>query len=406
MSASVIARIAKIVPLAVVAAIGVSACDSPENGVQAAPSATRSAAPAVTAPSTPAGTPSTTPSATPSAPAPTSGTPAAGASTPAADHRGAATPTATPTAKPTATAKPSAKPTAKPTATATEPASSGGIGITFDGLGEGQRIQVGDKVSFSVTWKNNDSTGSRQVAPVVATQQYEGAPCSMVLAMAEGTLERKDASGWKALPSLSQGGGMDYASTGNDAAFTLAAGESRTVEYRMRLDVSNRPGSLAVEADAPAPHATSFKDMEKNVVTTKVVDDHRPVVNSVSDPSLLVFGGAPTEFSYTLSSPDGVTRLHPSVFLSARNSQQLSASDVVVQAKVGNEWKTFKTVQDCNGRLGVEPTELADLLPGSSVPYTFRVAVARFAGPVAIEVGGVAGGHHSADSLVQPYSKG
>ncbi|MGW7583616.1 hypothetical protein ACWGKU_19455 [Kitasatospora sp. NPDC054768] len=394
MNASVIARIAKIVPLAVVAAVGVAACGPTNGGASVAASA-------------PASTPAVTSSATPGAGA-VPATPTPAAPTTEAAPAAAAPATEAPAAPAAAgtDAKPAAKAPAKPVSAKPAPARPGGIGITFNGLREGQKIQVGDKVAFSVTWKNNDASGTRAVAPVVATQQYEGAPCQLVLSMAEGTLERKDASGWTALPALSQGGGMDYAGTGDAAAFTLAAGESRTVEYRMSLDVNNRPGSLAIEADAPTPHAKSYKDMARSVVTAKVVDAHRPVVNSVSEPSLLVYGGAPTEFSYKLSSPDGVTRLYPSVFLSTRNSEGLSESDVTVQAKVGDEWKTLTTVQDCNGRLGAEPAELADLLPGSSVSYTFRVAVARHAGPMAIEVGGVAAGHHSADSLVQPYSKG
>ncbi|MEU1287817.1 hypothetical protein [Kitasatospora sp. NPDC005856] len=401
MNASVIARIAKIIPLAIVAAVGVAAC-GPTNGGASVAASTPSATPLATSSATPgAGAVPTTPA--PAAPT-TEAAPAA--TTPAAEAPAAPGPAAPAPAAAGTGAKPAVKAPAKPTAAKPAPAKPGGIGITFNGLRENQKIQVGEKVSFSVTWRNNDASGSRAVAPVVATQQYEGAPCQVMLSMAKGTLERKDASGWKALPSLSQGGGMDYAGTGDDAAFTLAAGESRTVEYRMSLAVDNRPGSLAVEADAPTPHSRSYLNMPKSVVTAKVVDAHRPVVKSVSEPSLLVYGGAPTEFSYKLTSPDGVTRMHPSVFLSGRNSEGLSESDVTVQAKVGNEWKTLTTVQDCNGRLGAEPAELADLLPGSSVSYTFRVAVARHAGPMAIEVGGVAAGHHSADSLVQPYSQG
>ncbi|MFJ9839164.1 hypothetical protein ACIRYZ_01635 [Kitasatospora sp. NPDC101155] len=394
MNASVITRIAKIVPLAVVAAIGVSACDSPENGAQAAPSATRSAAPAVTAPSTPADTPSTTPA----TPAPTSGTPAAGVSTPAADHQGAATPTA----KPTATAKPSAKPTAKPTAKATEPAPSGGIGIAFSGLSEGRKIQVGDRVSFSVTWKNNDSSGSRQVAPVVATQEFEGAQCYQMLSMAKGTLERKDASGWKALPSLSQGGGMDYAGTGDDAAFTLAAGESRTVEYRMVLDAGNQPGKLAVEADAVVPH--SFKTMVKSVVNMAVVDSHRPVVTSVSTPTELVVGKTPTEFSFKVSSPDGPGLLRPVVRLALPTGEGLSGEDVTIEAKVRDEWKSFEVTPDCNGQLGVAPSQLVGVMEGNPAEYTFRVGLNRTAaaGPVEIQVGGDSDGHRGAVTTVRP----
>ncbi|MFG2918098.1 hypothetical protein ACGF0D_35085 [Kitasatospora sp. NPDC048298] len=204
-------RIAKIVPLAVVAAVGVAAC-GPTNGgssvAASAPSVSSSATPGAGAvPTTPAPADTTTEA------TPTTATPAAEAP---AEQAPAAVPAK---ADVKAAAKPPTKAPAKP---------AGGIGITFNGLHQGQKIQVGNQVSFSVTWKNNDATGTRSVAPVVATQQYEGAQCRRILSMAQGTLERKDAAGWKAMPSLSQGGGTDYAGTGNDAAFTLAAGESRT----------------------------------------------------------------------------------------------------------------------------------------------------------------------------------
>ncbi|MBV2152942.1 hypothetical protein [Kitasatospora sp. SUK 42] len=407
MSASVIARIAKIVPLAIVAAVGVTACGPTDGGSSVAASAPVSvpattsvatpgagAVPAIAAPAEP-----TAAAATPAAATPATGTPAAEAATTEAVAPQAKTTPKAPAklapAKP-APAKPATKADAKPV---TE---GGGIAITFDGLNEGRQIQVGDQVSFSVTWKNNDATGTRSVAPVVATQQYEGAPCQQALAMAQGTLERKDASGWKAMPSLSQGGGMDYAGTGDDAAFTLAAGESRTVEYRMLLDAGNQPGRLAVEADAVLP--ASLKVMTKSVVTTSVVDQHRPVVNSVSDPTALVVGKAPTEFSFKVSSPDGPALLRPVVRLSLPSGAGLTGSDVTMEAKVGNEWKSFEVTADCNGRLGVAPAQLVGVMQGDPVEYTFRVGLKRTggAGPVEIQVGGDSDGHSGATVALRP----
>ncbi|MGW3233761.1 hypothetical protein, partial [Kitasatospora sp. NPDC001095] len=237
----------------------------------------------------------------------------------------------------------------------------------------------------------------------VATQQYEGAQCQRMLSMAQGTLERKDASGWKALPALSQGGGMDYAGTGNDAAFTLAAGESRTVEYRMALDAGNQPGSLTVEADAPAPHTTSYTDMTKSVVTTKVVDRHRPTLASASKPTPLTVGKTPTEFTFKVASPDGPHLLRPVVRLSSSASEGLSASDVTMEAKVGGEWKSFEVTEDCNGNLGVAPAQLVGVMKGNPVEYTFRVGLKRTgAAPVRIEVGGASDGHYGAVTTLRP----
>ncbi|MFE5580277.1 hypothetical protein [Kitasatospora sp. NPDC056531] len=409
MSTSVIARIAKIVPLAVVAAIGAAACTSPEAGSQAAPTAARSAAPAVSAPASPAATPVAPAPSAPVTSTPTSEPTTAAAAAPVAAQTSKAQTSKAQTSKAKAPAAKSAQGgtgtgtgTAAAPAAERKPASAGGIGITFDGLSEGRRIQVGDKVSFSVTWKNNDSTGSRQVAPVVATQPFEGAQCYQTLAMAKGTLERKDASGWKALPTLSQGGGMDYAGTGDDAAFTLAAGESRTVEYRMVLDAGNQPGQLAVEADAVVPH--SFKTMAKSVVNAAVVDSHRPVVTSVSTPTELVVGKTPTEFSFKVSSPDGSGLLRPVVRLALPTGEGLSGQDVTIEAKVRDEWKSFEVTPDCNGLLGVAPSQLVGVMKGNPVEYTFRVGLKRTAdaGPVEIQVGGDSDGHTGAVTTVRP----
>ncbi|MFJ2862670.1 hypothetical protein [Kitasatospora sp. NPDC087314] len=413
MNASVIARIANIVPLAVVAAVGVAACGAPEAGSLAAPTGVHSVvgaetpAPAVSAAPAPVATPSADPTAAAPVPtvptAPTTEAPAgAVVGNPAVTVAGAASKTgARPAAKPAAKPEPeqTVKPAAKPA-----PVAVGGVGITFNGLGEGQSIEVGDLVSFSVTWKNNDASGSRAVAPVVATRQFEGAPCQVALAMARGTLERKDASGWKSLPSLSQGGGMDYASTGNDAAFTLGAGESRTVEYRMRLDAANRPGRLAIEADAPVPFTTSFQDMAKGVLNVAVVDHHRPVVTSVSTPTAMVVGRTPTEFTFKVSSPDGAAGLRPVVVLASPGSDRVNPADVTIEAEVGDEWKSFELDQDCEGRYMVAPSQLTGVMTGEPVSYTFRVGMAKpwQGGPPELRVGAGSNGHYGDTVPVRP----
>ncbi|MFJ7910167.1 hypothetical protein [Kitasatospora sp. NPDC096204] len=386
MNASVITRIAKIIPLAVVAAVGVAACGPTNGGSSVAASAP-----------TPSATSSATPGAgavptTPAPAAPTTETPAAAPTVEAPVGQGPAVAETDVKADTKSAVKPATKAPAKPT---------GGIGITFNGLHQGQKIQVGDQVSFSVTWKNNDASGTRSVAPVVATQQYEGAQCRRMLAMAQGTLERKDASGWKAMPALSQGGGMDYAGTGNDAAFTLAAGESRTVEYRMVLDRGNQPGRLLVEADAVTP--STYQVLTKGVVTTSVVDSHRPAVAFSSKPSPLVIDKTPTEFTFKVTSPDGPGRLRPTVYLSLPASEGLTGEDVTIEAKVGNEWKTFEVTEDCNGRLGVAPAQLEGVTKGNPVAYTFRVGLKRApAAPVGIEVGGASDGHYGATTTLRP----
>ncbi|MEU3571375.1 hypothetical protein AB0E96_23560, partial [Kitasatospora sp. NPDC036755] len=137
MNASAITRIAKIIPLAVVAAVGVTACGPTNGGASLAAPATN-----------PAATSSTTP-------APATPTTEAAPTTPAE----------------TATAKTDTKTAAKTAAkTATKTTSgtsgTGGIAITFNGLNQNGQIGLGDLVPFSVTWKNNDTTGTRSIVPV------------------------------------------------------------------------------------------------------------------------------------------------------------------------------------------------------------------------------------------------
>ncbi|MEV7182597.1 hypothetical protein [Kitasatospora sp. NPDC093102] len=397
MNASVIARIAKIVPLAVVAAVGVAACGPTNGGASVAasapastPAVASSATPgagAVPAPLTPA--PTTPAAAAPAAPISESAPPAAGTPAAAAAKSGA---------KPAAKAPAKAAP-AKPVAPKAAPAQSGGSGIdiTFGGLDEGGRIELNDLVSFSVTWKNNDATGTRSVAPVVATQQYEGALCGRVVAMAEGTLERKDASGWKTLPGLSQGTGMDYATGRNDAAFTLAPGESRTIEYRMRLSSANRPGRLAIEADAPVPNSTDFGDMAKAVVHVSVVDRHSPEVLSVMPPAKGVIGTFPMTFGYRVSSPDGTADLRPLVTVTDPRDN-VTADDFTVEAKVGEEWKPVDVREGCDGPVAVA-TGTPGVRDGDAVEYTLRVTFKKTpkdGGDVDIRVGAESYGHQAA----------
>ncbi|MFF2746471.1 hypothetical protein ACFVVA_13095, partial [Kitasatospora sp. NPDC058048] len=393
MNASVIARIAKIVPLAVVAAVGVAACGPTNSGASVAASAPAST-PAVTSSATPgAGAVPTTPA--PAAPTTEAAPPAAApaADAPAAQAPAAGTkPAAKAPAKPVA-AKPAPAKPAKPAAPKGAQPGGSGVGITFGGLKENQQIELNDLVSFSVTWKNNDATGTRNVAPVVSTQLYEGAPCSMI-AMAEGTLERKDASGWKKLDNLSAGTGMDYVINRKDGAFTLAAGESRTIEYRMQLSSANRPGRITIEADAPVPNSADYRDMAKAELNAVVVDRHAPEVTGVSASSLKV-GTTPAEFGFVVAAPDGTANLHPVVGLSSAN--WLTPDDVTLEVMAGGAWKPVEVREDCNGLTAVTPTGLEANRWGDSVEYSFRITMKQAPQfDVDVQVGAEANGHQAA----------
>ncbi|MEU3571927.1 hypothetical protein AB0E96_26385 [Kitasatospora sp. NPDC036755] len=399
MNASVIARIAKIVPLAVVAAVGVAACGPTDGGASVAAPAT-----------TPAATSSATPGAgaVPTAPAPTTPAPAApttgvAPTTEAAPATAAEAPAGQAPAHQAASAKTDVKAAAKaaakpaPAKPATPRPGGSGIAITFGGLGEGGKIGLTDLVPFSVTWTNNDATGTRGVAPVVSTQLYEGTPCNMIVAMAEGTLERKDASGWKTLDHLSQGSGMDYVMNRNDGAFTLAAGESRTIEYRMRLSQANRPGRITIEADAPVPNSTDYHDMAKAELNAVVVDSHSPEILSVLQPAKGVVTTDPIPFSFRVSSPDGTAGLRPQV--AVWGVEGLTPDDVTVEALVGDVWKPVELKADC-GPVTVDPN-VPGVRDGNTVEYTFRATFKKMPRyEVDIRVSAESNGHKSVERSV------
>ncbi|GHH69988.1 hypothetical protein GCM10018781_29220 [Kitasatospora indigofera] len=420
MNASVINRFAKIVtagsakgrsrrlaltlPLAAVIAAGAVGC-TPDSSPQAAPT---------TAPtlSTPAGTP------TPTSTAPTT------TATPA--------PTTTPTATETATTAPAPAPaTAAPvpaaagTPSATRTPTSvvkpgGGIEIRFDGLKAGQRIEAGGgTVSFSVTWTNTGTKRYDTVVPVVSSQQYEGAPCTRVLAMAHGTVERKDGNVWHEFP-LSQGGGMDYATTGTAAAFPLASGASRTIQYRIHLAADNGPGTLSVEA-ASYGNTTTFNQIgNKKVVDTEVVDSHLPKVTVTGGPGAVVVGGQGTRYTVKVTNPTGSAFRSAAPALKVQTltdpdsgdftQHVVSPGDLFVMVQDHGQWRALKADYDCDGYLAVDTTSLQRTLgAGTTAEYTFRIGVDKgWAGgtKLPVQIGATADGHTAPTVKVTPSVSG
>ncbi|MFG2918097.1 hypothetical protein ACGF0D_35080 [Kitasatospora sp. NPDC048298] len=59
--------------------------------------------------------------------------------------------------------------------------------------------------------------------------------------------------------------------------------------------------------------------------------------------------------------------------------------------------------EDCNGRLGVAPAQLDDVMNGNPVTYTFRVGLKRTpTAPVGIEVGAASDGHYGTVTTLHP----
>ncbi|MFC8448450.1 hypothetical protein [Kitasatospora sp. NPDC057223] len=122
------------------------------------------------------------------------------------------------------------------------------VDITVDGLGVGQQVSNdGAAVSFSVTYRNTSQSAYPAVRAVLYAEGYAGV--SGAPPITEGTLERRDGAGWTPL-TLGTGAAP---LPGSDLVFRLAPGQSRTVEYRMRLTARDGAGVLPVTARAQLP---------------------------------------------------------------------------------------------------------------------------------------------------------
>ena len=382
-------RLALSVPLAAVLAVGAVGCTDPTAGTAAGQPPT-SPSPAVTA--------SATPSATATAPATATATAAA---TAAGQE---STATATPTA-----ARAAGSGTV---AAGTEPTADKSVTVRFDGLAEGNRLPAGGgQVAFSVTWTN--ATGHRlaAVAPVVAAQPFAGARCRIVEGTLSGTMQRKDGNVWTDVP-ITQGTGMDYATTGDKAAFALAPGASRTVQYRMQLSKDNGPAPLTVEADAYVAKDTRFPLLGKALRNLAVVDEHRPTASMPTmtpHPTSVTVGGPAVEVKV---SPGNFTKapfgsLAPLLTLGVTPANDyvnegLGAADVTAEVFTGGSWVKLPTSEDC-GRVTVDTGSLAQPLEngpnGRVLNHLFRFSVnsglAADVTSLDVSAGALADGHYA-----------
>ncbi|MFF2747978.1 hypothetical protein ACFVVA_20835 [Kitasatospora sp. NPDC058048] len=148
------------------------------------------------------------------------------------------------------------------------------IAITVDGgIGAGQKMSTnGTPVTFTVTYRNTGLKTYDKLQPLVYTKEYAGTPPSEIVVINRGKLERQDAGVWKEIP-LGIGGGMDYAMVGQQAQFSLAPGESRTVTYRMSLDKLDGPGTMPVSVQAMLPYDGSapLASLKEVIVPVTVV---------------------------------------------------------------------------------------------------------------------------------------
>ncbi|MEV4615219.1 hypothetical protein AB0K43_21915 [Kitasatospora sp. NPDC049258] len=377
-------RLAVSVPLAAVVAVGAVGCSDPKTGTAAGrPSAAASTAVTAPAPATASAAPSTA-------------APTAAPAVPAADTGAAET-----TEQGSHPAAPAARRTADQEVT-----------VRFDGLDEGRKLAAGgDPTVFSVTWTNTSGHRLAGVAPVVAAQQFTGARCQVIMGTVAGTLERNDGGAWTDVP-ISQGTGMDYATTGNKAAFPLAAGASRTIQYRIRLAEDNGPAPLAIEADAYVPSTTDFKALGKAVRRIAVVDEHRPsagMPTMTPIPTSVTVGGPAVEVQVSAGNFTAAPfrSLAPRLTLgvtrkTAYVDEALGAENVGAEVFVAGAWKKLPVTDDC-GEVSVDTSSLAAPLEngpnGRVLNHLFRFSlapsVAADVTSLDVSAGAVADGHYA-----------
>ena len=121
----------------------------------------------------------------------------------------------------------------------------GPLRVSFTGLTAGQHND-GRAVDFTVTFTNGTSTNYAAVSPVVATAHSDVRPGPT--GEADGRLQRynRSSGAWEDLP-LSEGEGMDFMYTGDEAAFPLPPGHSVSVQYRISLTRDDGPGTLPID---------------------------------------------------------------------------------------------------------------------------------------------------------------
>jgi hypothetical protein len=248
---------------------------------------------------------------------------------------------------------------------------------------------------------------------VVAAQSFSGARCQMITGSVSGTMQRKDGNGWTNVP-IAEGTGMDYALTGNSAAFALAPNESRTVQYQIKLGADNGPAPLVMDAQAFVPSKTSFVRLGEGVRHLAVVDPHRPTASMPSMtpiPTKVTAGGPAVEVEV---SPGNFTNapfasLAPMLSLGATpknayTSEYLNPKDVTVEVSTGGGWKNLPVSDDC-GKVTVDTSSLAAPLPngpyGHVVNYLFRFSVAKNVPSditsLTVGAGALADGHYAAE---------
>ncbi|GAA1068971.1 hypothetical protein GCM10009665_74990 [Kitasatospora nipponensis] len=278
------------------------------------------------------------------------------------------------------------------------------VAIRIEGLAPDGSLAVGGAPStFTVTWTNTSGHRLDSVAPVVSTESFAGARCQVPAGQAQGVLRREDGGVWKELP-LSQGTGMDFATTGADAAFALAPGASHTLTYTVQFGADNGPAPVTVDADAFVGGTGEFTRIGRTSRRVTLVDGHRPTASMPTmtpRPTKVTAGGPAVEVE---DSPGNFTQqpfqhLAPLLTL-ADPSGRLRAADVTVEVADAGGWRELPVVEEC-GTISADTSSLARPLEsgpyGRVLNFDFRFALAAGTAPevtsLTVSAGALADGH-------------
>ncbi|MER6364796.1 hypothetical protein [Kitasatospora sp. NPDC001527] len=252
-----------------------------------------------------------------------------------------------------------------------------GIELSFDGLAGREAMVGAGPVTFTVTWHNTTEITYGKVAPVVAVRSLadaDGDGRSL-----RGRLQREDEGGaWTDVPLTEASG--NYLASGDEAAFPLAPGASRTVRYRLDPSIDSGEGTLLIEALALTP-ATPQRLVEASVLTALRLSKAPAAARMAPEFTVKLLedftepGRRAATFTLTVRNPGAapLASVFPTVLLSGTEA----GSQIMVQAGYGTEGRRSLPVTRNQAGRGVVDTSLLERLvrPHESTTFSFWLSV-------------------------------
>ncbi|MFJ4096064.1 hypothetical protein ACIPYS_31125 [Kitasatospora sp. NPDC089913] len=283
----------------------------------------------------------------------------------------------------------------------------GGVALSFDGLTGTEAIVGAGPTTFSVTWRNTTQRLFEAVAPVVSVRTLTGAVRSG--RTVRGRLQREEEDGgWTDVP-LTVGSGA-YLTSGDAAAFPLAAGAARTLRYRLDPSIDSAEGTLLLEAVAVLP--TTPERFEEGSALAPLLLTSAPAASRTAPTLTLsyppgdgVIAGRPSGFALSIGNPGAapLASVVPTLVLTGAD-----AAKAVVEARfgAGNGVRRLPVAPDGNGQLVVDTSLLERLIrPHDSKYLEFQISVPEGWKPdadFAVVVGARGDGREAPPVVIQP----